>query len=133
MSSPSKPRTISDRLSEIAKRSFVGRENEFNFLLNAVKSKELQYVVAFLHGPGGIGKSFLLQSFLKALGSESQYYVLDCRNMEPTPEGFYFSLGTALGIKDNKDEQAIIDYFSETGQRTVLALDTYETLSLIHI
>jgi class 3 adenylate cyclase len=131
MSTPGKPRTISERLSDIAKRSFVGRKNEFDFLLNTIQSKELPFVVAYLHGPGGIGKSFLIQSFLNSLGPEVRYYILDCRNIEPTPEGFLFSLGTALGIQKNQNQHAIIDFLGKTVQRTVLALDTYETYGLM--
>ena len=119
-----KPRTISDRLSEVARSSFVGRQNELALLSGAIETDDLPFVVAFIHGPGGIGKSFLIQALLNSFGSEVRRYVMDCRNIEPTPEGFLLSLGATLGMEEEPDHNSIIDFLGETGQRTVLALDT---------
>ena len=127
----SKPRTISDRLSEVARSSFVGRQNELALLSGAIETDDLPFVVAFIHGPGGIGKSFLIQALLNSFGSEVRRYVMDCRNIEPTPEGFLLSLSATLGMEEEPDHNSIIDFLGETGQRTVLALDTYETFGLM--
>ena len=54
------PRSVSDRLSEVARRSFVGRDAELSLLRGAVEAPELPFIVAFVHGPGGIGKSWLI-------------------------------------------------------------------------
>ncbi len=59
-----KPRTISERLSEAAKNTFVGRQNEISVLSNAIEAAELPFIVAFIRGPGGIGKSRLIQAAL---------------------------------------------------------------------
>ena len=131
MSESSKPRTISDRLSEAARISFVGRENELGLLSSAIGSANLPFVVAFIHGPGGIGKSCLIQTLLSSIAPEVRCYVMDCRNIEPTPQGFLLSLGTALGVQEKADHQSIVDFLGESGQRTVLALDTYETFGLM--
>jgi class 3 adenylate cyclase len=131
MSESSKPRTISDRLSEAARISFVGRENELGLLSSVIGSANLPFVVAFIHGPGGIGKSCLIQTLLSSIAPEVRCYVLDCRNIEPTPQGFLLSLGTALGVQEEPDHQSIVDCLGEGGQRTVLALDTYETFGLM--
>ncbi len=131
MSESSKPRTISDRLSEAARISFVGRENELGLLSSAIGSANLPFVVAFIHGPGGIGKSFLIQTLLSSIAPEVRCYVLDCRNIEPTPQGFLLSLGTTLGVQEEPDYQSIVDRLGESGQRTVLALDAYETFGLM--
>ncbi len=53
-------RTISDRLSEVAGTSFVGRQRELAVLRSAIEAAELPFVVAFIHGLGGIGKTRLL-------------------------------------------------------------------------
>lgn len=131
MSESSKPRTISDRLSEATRISFVGRENELGLLSSAIGSANLPFVVAFIHGPGGIGKSCLIQTLLSSIAPEVRCYVMDCRNIEPTPQGFLLSLGTALGVQEEADHQSIVDFLGESGQRTVLALDTYETFGLM--
>ena len=131
MSETSKPRTISERLSEAARISFVGRENELDLLSSAIGSTNLPFVVAFIHGPGGIGKSCLIQTLLSSVPPEVRYYVMDCRNIEPTPQGFLLSLATALGMQEGSDHQSIVDHLAENGQRTVIALDTYETFGLM--
>ncbi len=56
------PRTIADRLSQVAETSFVGRDHELNVLRSAIDAVELPIVVAFLYGPGGIGKSSLFRT-----------------------------------------------------------------------
>jgi class 3 adenylate cyclase len=57
---------------------------------------------------------------------------MDCRGIEPTTEGFITRLGTALEMQGfEADYRPVIDRLGETGQRTVLALDTYETFGLM--
>lgn len=73
-----KPRTISERLADAAKSTFVGRKTERALISNAVGSDELPFMVAYLHGPGGIGKSRLIRAALSETGPE-----LDPLNPEP--------------------------------------------------
>jgi len=82
-----KPLTISERLAEAAKSTFVGRKTERALISNAVGSAVLPFMVAYLHGPGGIGKSRLLQAALSDIGPEVGRYIMDCREIEPTPLG----------------------------------------------
>ncbi len=83
-----KPRTISERLAEAAKSTFVGRKTERALISNAVKAAELPFMVAFIHGPGGIGKSRLIRAALSDTGPDVRRCILDCREIEPTPRGF---------------------------------------------
>jgi len=53
-------RTIAERISQAAERSFVGRRSEFEMLREAILADELPFVAAYVHGPGGIGKSRLV-------------------------------------------------------------------------
>ena len=62
-----KPRTIAERLSDAAKSTFFGRQNEISSLFNAIDAEELPFMVAFVHGPGGIGKSSLLRAMMDNL------------------------------------------------------------------
>jgi class 3 adenylate cyclase len=129
---PSKARTISDRLSEVATRTFVGRESELSLLSEAITAADLPFLVLFIHGPGGIGKSRLLQATLSVIGPEVHRYVMDCREIEPTPRGFQAALGAALELQESEpDLHSLVGRLAETGQRTVLALDTYETFGLM--
>jgi class 3 adenylate cyclase len=125
-------RRISDRLSEVATRSFFGRQAELAVLRGAIESAELPFVVAFIHGPGGIGKSCLLQATLSSVPREIHSIVLDCRDIEPTPKGLLRTLGAALGMRElGPDLPSVVARLGETARRTVLALDTYETFGLM--
>lgn len=88
-------RTISDRLSEVARNPFIGRQNELAFLSDAIEIADPPFILAFLQGPGGIGKSRLLLVMFKGVRPEIRYYVLDRREIEPTPQGFHTGLGAA--------------------------------------
>ncbi len=125
-------RTISDRLATAAKSSFVGRKPEVSLISEAIEASELPYMVAFIHGPGGIGKSRVIQAALSELDSDVQRYVMDCREIEPTPQGFQAAIGAKLGMHESEpDFTSVVDFLGKSGQRTVLALDTYETFGLM--
>src|SRR6476646_7151612 len=80
-------RTLSDRLSEAARGAFVGREAEVRSLSEAMQAPEPEFAVAFIHGPGGIGKSSLLRATVDTLPREFLHLRLDCRDIEPTAHG----------------------------------------------
>jgi class 3 adenylate cyclase len=125
-------RKISDRLSEITRTSFVGRQKELALLRNAIKADELPFVVAYIHGLGGIGKSRLLKATLDSLGPEICSIMMDCSEIEPTPKGFLRVLGSALKMDESEPElHSIVACLSKIAQRTVIALDTYETFGLM--
>ena len=125
-------RTISDRLSDVVRTSFVGRKKELAELREAIEADELPFVVAFIHGMGGIGKSRLLQATLNTVAPKIHSLVMDCREIEPTPNGFVLALDTALGMQESELElHSVVTRLGEPGQRSVLALDTYETFGLL--
>lgn len=127
-----KPRTLSDRLSEVARSSFVGRKKELAVISEAIKAAQLPFMVAFVHGPGGIGKSSLIKAALSDVGAEVQSYFMDCREIEPTPQGFQAALGNALGMGESEpDFRSVVGRLGEMEERTVLALYRYETFGLM--
>ena len=109
-------RTIAERLTEAAGASFVGREAELATLREAIAAEDPPFLVAYVHGPGGIGKSRLLQSAVASPGPGVRVLPLDCARIEPTPRGFLEAVGGAFEGADG---------------RCVLALDTYETFGLM--
>ena len=125
-------RTISDRLLEVARTSFVGRQRELAVLRGAIEAAELPFVVAFIHGLGGIGKTRLLQATLSSVDPKIRSTVMDCREIEPTTKGFLVALSAALGMQEADPElRSVVARLSEASQRTVLALDTYEMFGLM--
>lgn len=123
-------RTIAERLSASAAASFIGREPEIDVLRQALEADELPFVVAYIHGPGGIGKSSLLHAALRAAGPRCGSVVLDCREIEPTARGFLQALGAALG-RDEADLGELAKSLASLGRKTAVALDTFENLGLI--
>jgi hypothetical protein len=59
---PTASRTISQRIADAAGRDFVGRRQELSELRAAAETRQSPVLVAFVHGPGGIGKSRLLEA-----------------------------------------------------------------------
>lgn len=124
-------RTISEIVSDAAERDFVGRRYELAVLLDTARSEDRRLLVVFVTGPGGIGKSRLLQTALDGL-DDADVVLLDCRRIEPTPAGFTASVAEALGCSDPGAGMAqIVELIASSGRRTVLALDTYERFSLL--
>jgi class 3 adenylate cyclase len=122
-------RTIADRLSEAASRSFVGREAELEFLRTAIEADEPPFLVAYVHGPGGIGKSRLLQAAVHTVAPPARALALDCARVEPTPRGFLVALGDLIGLEEPSPERVAGELGA--GERVALALDTYETFGLL--
>ena len=61
---PDEPRTgpsLAERLAEVGQRSFAGREAETRAVRFALESADPPFVVLWLHGPPGIGKTALLR------------------------------------------------------------------------
>jgi len=115
-------RTIADRLSRAAEVSFVGRDQELDQLRAALDAPELPFVVAFLHGPGGIGKSSLIRAACRLVDPSVRPVALDCRDIEPTPEGFLAALATAIGASDRDAE--LEKLVAKVGRRVRVLVDT---------
>ena len=129
---PAKRRTIADRLSEKAKSSFVGRREELSIITGAIDSAVLPFMVAFVHGPGGIGKSRFIHAVIDRISGSTNCFVLDCRQIEPTPQGFQIALGAALNLSESDPDFAtVVEGLAGKNQRVVLGLDTYETFGLM--
>jgi DNA-binding CsgD family transcriptional regulator len=123
-------RTVADRMVESAGRSWVGREREFGSLVGAAAAQEPPFLVAFVHGPGGIGKSHLVRRLLGGLPTTARGVHLDGRDVEPTPRGLRRALGQALGLAGAEpDVGALVRALA--ARPTVLAIDTYEVLGLL--
>ena len=125
-------RTIGERLVASARAGFVGREHELAALSAAGVAVEPSFVAAFVHGPGGIGKTRLLHAMLAACPPDVRTVLLDGRDVEPTPRGMRTALAGALGLDATQPSTAAIAAAITAGpRRTVLAIDTYEALGLL--
>jgi hypothetical protein len=131
---------VADRLTELQRRSFVGRERELAQLAHCADADGP--AVTFLHGIGGMGKSTLLavlEERLRARTVRSIY--LDARRIEPTPRGFWQALGAELGLGAPAREPTEVEAEALPGAVTaalasapgisVLIIDHYELLRLL--
>ena len=123
-------RTVADRMAESAARGSVGRERELGALRAAVAAPEPPFLVAFVHGPAGIGKSHPVRRLLADLPAPVRGLSLDARDIEPTPRGLRRALGQTLGLPD--EEPSVAELVRALAPRpAVLVIDTYEVLGLL--
>lgn len=115
--------TLSERLDRGRRWRFVGREAELELLRDALTVDESAFAVLFLHGPGGIGKSALLDR-MASLAEECGVGAirLDLRATDPSPLAVLAAMSAAVGVADGGD---VFDAIGD-GRRRVLFLDTYE-------
>ena len=57
--------SLLERLSAEQNRRFVGRGRELELFLDAIASRELPFHILHVFGPGGVGKTTLMQQFLR--------------------------------------------------------------------
>jgi hypothetical protein len=121
------PRYLADRLIEARHSRFVGREGELSVFESALNAETLPFYILHIFGPGGVGKTTLLQEF--ALLSE-QYGVrpvyLDARHIDLSPDAFVRTLSASLGLNNG---DSLPDLLDAAPQRTVILIDTYEVLT----
>ncbi len=119
--------SLAERLNQARHARFVGREGELNLFTSALRAEHLPFFVLHIFGPGGVGKTTLLQEFMRISESQNAHATyLDVRHVEPAPEPFLHALRLALSIPP---EASIPNHLSNDGRKWVLLFDTYETLS----
>jgi hypothetical protein len=120
-------RNLADRLSESRHARFVGRHGELSVFESALARETLPFFVLHIFGPGGVGKTTLLHEYAlisKRYGARPVY--LDARNIDAAPDMLIKSLKAALG---NSNGASVPDLLNAAPQRTVILIDTYETLT----
>lgn len=116
-----------DRLNSARRQRFIGRDAELGLFARALTATDPPFFVLFVHGPGGVGKTSLLQCFARLTQEAGMAAVtLDARNVEPTTAAFLGGLSLALGLGP---AQSPAEALAQRSGRTVLLIDTYELLA----
>src|ERR687885_3903 len=77
---------LADRLA--AARRFVGRQAEMELFTSALDAETPPFAVLYLQGPGGIGKTSLLQQYARVAAATGRTVaLLDSRSIDPSPQG----------------------------------------------
>jgi hypothetical protein len=118
-----------DRLRARAAERFVGRETELALVDQALAVDPPPVAVFVLHGPGGVGKTSLLER-LRALAAAQgmDSLRLDARDIEPTPAGVLRALGLALGLEGEPTLESVLGHCARSPRRMLL-VDTFECLA----
>lgn len=121
------PSRLADYLDAARRHRFVGREAERAVFHSALLAETSPFYVLQIFGPGGVGKTTLLQE-MAALCRQHEIAAisLDARNVDPSPPAFILALQLAMGCGP---ETAPLDALAAQPVRCVIFIDTYEKLS----
>lgn len=113
---PHSPSSIGTYVADARHARFVGRADELARLREALTADTLPFHVALIYGPGGIGKTTLLDEVARLAEAEGRAVVrIDGRDVEATPLAFEDAVERA-GLK------------RETSDRQALLIDTFERI-----
>lgn len=118
---------LADRLIAARHRRFVGRAAELDRFKAALTADELSFFVLHIFGPGGVGKTTLINEFTSACEAAGiPAWRLDGRNIDSIPDAFIGALGLSMGLTPPSSP---LDALAEHPGRQVILVDTYETLN----
>lgn len=122
-SSRQEPATIGQVLGAQRRRRIVGRRAELELFRCAVTSGTPQPAVIHLHGPGGIGKTCLLEAFAGlAEAHDARLIRLDARELGASPQAVLEAVRREIDVPEDGP-------IGTPGARLVLLIDTYERLA----
>jgi hypothetical protein len=115
--------SLGDLLATRRRRYFVGRDAEQELFRAALAAAEAPFAVLYLHGPGGIGKTGLLDVFA-ALAEDAGARVirLNGRDLIPSPSSLLATLGSSVHVPNG-------DARISSSERLVVLVDSYERLA----
>jgi AAA ATPase domain len=130
--------SLLDRLSAERNRRFVGRGQELELFLHAIASPELPFHILHVFGPGGVGKTTLMQQFLRfSERSKIPVIYVEGRNISchtgyfhhTTPEDLSADPGAIASWQYLQNHAPLRPTEGATIFRFWMARDTYQVVS----
>ena len=118
---------LAERLNGARHSRFVGRTDEQALFRSVLAATELPFFVLYVFGPGGVGKTALLNEFSYLCEqARAPVIFIDGRNVDPSPECFINALQTALNVTPPTLPLPVL---AARPERQVIIIDTYEVLA----
>lgn len=119
--------SVLERLSAERNRRFVGRGRELELFQKAIASPELPFQILYLFGSGGVGKTTLVEQFLRfSERSKIPTIYVEGRNIESVPESFMSTLGSLMELNELDSP---LHRLADKQERNVIFIDTYEAIT----
>ncbi|MDX1429409.1 MAG: AAA family ATPase, partial [Rhodothermales bacterium] len=117
---------VADRLRQAASADFVGREKEKTVFRDLLSADDSSFTVLFLFGPGGVGKTSLVNEFRRICQETDVRLVLVDGRTVAGPTDVLRAVRTQMGTHPTTD---VAQAFEAVDGRLVLVLDTLEEMA----
>jgi hypothetical protein len=105
----------------------VGRRDELAQLGPILRGRQSGPRLVYLHGPGGVGKTTLVNAWLKrARAARLSVAYVDGRRCEPTPQSLLSAISSALGLRTRTSP---LPKLKKSRRRHLIVIDAYEAVA----
>ena len=123
--------TIGDRLVHAKQAHFIGRQREVQAFRQALADTARPWLILNVFGPGGIGKSTLLDAFRRnSETNDTYYFYIDAPDCGNSAEMFIAQLCAMLPSTDSCQQESLFEQLAQLAEskQVVIAIDTFEEI-----